>query len=102
MFKQLAIKIIKLLSPLVIVTALILDGNFIYSRVYHLEINKLLTALTIIGTVAVVIHLIEAIMAFFLAKNQQDNPLFYSIYTFLIGTIGLYELIEKQNKIHQI
>ncbi len=57
---------------------------------------KFLMALVILGTLAIVIHAIEGIIAGFLAKDKQKNPLYYGIYAFFVGTIALYELFESE------
>lgn len=98
MFKLLIIKIIKLLSPILMLGFLVLDSDFIYLYFNHREIPSLVKILTIMGTLILIIHLMEAIIAGFLAKDKEENPLNYGIYTFFIGTIGLFELLEKENK----
>lgn len=101
MLKNLTIKFIKLTSPFLMVGALFLDYNFIYSYSNNQEIPNFIKALTIIGTLAVIVHFIEGIVAIFIAKRSEiKNPLIYGIYTFFVGTIGLFELMEVDEKIN--
>ena len=89
------IKSVKYISPIVMVGALFFVGNFIYLSLNHHDMPKFFTALFILASLAIFIHGIEGIIAGYLAKDKEDkNPILYGIYTFLTGTIALYELLE--------
>lgn len=97
--KLFIIKSVKFISPLVMLGAIFFDGNFIYLSLNHQDISKLFTVLFILGTLIIVIHAIEGIVAGYLAKDKEDkNPILYGIYTFLTGTIALYELLESETQ----
>jgi hypothetical protein len=97
--KLFIIKSVKFISPLVMLGAIFFDGNFIYLALNHQDIPKLFTALFILGTMIIIIHGIEAFVAGYLAKDKEDkNPILYGIYTFLTGTIALYELLEPDTQ----
>lgn len=51
------------------------------------------TGLIILERMALSIHLLEAIAAICLAPSRQQNPLKTCIYTFFVGTVGLWELL---------
>ena len=96
MFKLLIIKAIKLISPILMLAAIALDIDYLYLNFNQQEISEFISILVIIGSFALIIHLIEGIIGSLLARNQAKNPLFYGIYVFLIGTIGLLELWKKE------
>lgn len=46
------------------------------------------------GRVAVAIHLVEGIIAAAIAQSQHKSPFRYAVYTFFVGTVGLFELMD--------
>ena len=93
------IKSVKFISPIVMLGAIFFDANFIYLSVNNQDMPKFFMALFILGTLAIIVHGIEGIVAVFMAKNKEDkNPILYGIYTFLTGTIALYELLESETQ----
>jgi hypothetical protein len=80
------------------ICAIILDLYVIFLLFNNRELPDLLKLLSIFGTVAIVVHLIEGIIAGFLAKNQGKNILNSAIYTFFIGTIAFWELRIKDQQ----
>lgn len=89
-------KLIKIISPIVMIGAIILEIVMVYFRLNDWKIPDFLTIVAIIALVALIIHFGEAIIAAFFAHRKGHNPLKYGIYTFLIGTIGLLELFTKE------
>ena len=51
-----------------------------------------------LGRFALVSHGIEAMIAAVYASSQGRSPLFTGIYTFFVGTIGLFELFQSSQK----
>jgi hypothetical protein len=94
--KLVIIKSVKFIAPILMLAAIALEGNFIYLYLNHQEIPKFLIASVIISTLIIVSHGIEGVIAGFIAKGKEKNPLLYGIYTFFIGTIALYELFESE------
>ena len=94
--KLFIIKSVKFIAPIVMLGAIALDGNFISLYLNDQEIPKFLIALVIISNLIIVSHGIEGVIAGFLAKDKAKNPLLYGIYTFFVGTIALYELLESE------
>ena len=95
--KLFIIKSVKFIAPILMLGAIALDAKFTYLFLHNQEIPKLLIALFIIATLAILTHVIEAVIAGFLARDKEKNPLLYGIYTFFIGTIALYELLESES-----
>lgn len=89
-------QIIKIVSPIVMIGAIFLEIEMIYFRLNHRQISNFVTFLMIIGGVAIIIHIAEGIIAAFLANKKGFNPLKYGIYTFFVGTVGLFEILEKK------
>lgn len=86
---------IKIISPILMICAIFLDIEGGYLWLNHTELPNFMIFLMIIGTIALVIHTIEGAIAFFLARKKGLNPLQSGIYTFLVGTIALFELFQK-------
>ncbi|MGF1486946.1 MAG: hypothetical protein ACFBSE_07520 [Prochloraceae cyanobacterium] len=75
-------------------------GN-IYLVVSHHQIPQSLQTIYWLERPALMIHLIEGIIAAYYSTNKEKNPLIYGIYTFFVGTIGLWELL-KNNKSSEV
>jgi hypothetical protein len=43
---------------------------------------------------ALIAHLIEGAIATFYAPTKQQKPMRYGVYTFFVGTVGLWELFD--------
>jgi hypothetical protein len=50
-----------------------------------------------LGRIALIAHLIEAVLAAFKANVYHKNWLTVSIYTFFVGFVGLLELLETSS-----
>ncbi|MEN9568732.1 MAG: hypothetical protein RLZZ69_3930 [Cyanobacteriota bacterium] len=91
---SIVIRLIKIASILVITIALGLSG---WNLVLHLQGQSLppnLTSLFWLGSVALVAHGVEGVIAGFKARSHNKNPLLYGIYTFFVGFVGLQELAK--------
>lgn len=93
---SLFINTLKIVSSLLITGAVVLDSLTIYLRVNSQKIPDLLIYLIIMGSLALIIHFVEGIIAVFVAQRKGLNPIKYGIYTFLVGSIGLWELLEEK------
>jgi hypothetical protein len=88
------INLIKIASILFITIALGLSG---WNLVLHLQGQSLptnLTSLFWLGSVALVAHGVEGVIAGFKARSHNKNPFLYGIYTFFVGFVGLQELTK--------
>ena len=94
--KTLITQLIKIVSPIAMIGAISLELEMVYFSLNHWQMPNFLTILVIVGSIALVIHAIEAIIAAFLARNKGYNPLKYGIYTFFVGTVGLFELFTQK------
>lgn len=87
-------KLIKITSTILITGALGLE----LWNIYLLSNNAILPAkikpFFWIGSVALVAHGIEGLIAGFQARDRNLNPIAYGIYTFFVGFVGLKELSE--------
>ncbi|NJR18346.1 MAG: hypothetical protein HC785_23290 [Calothrix sp. CSU_2_0] len=99
------IQFIKILSTVVITSAVILETWFYIPELFRnlgilfLDRNistllepRLLNLIIGVGGLAITVHFIEAVIAAFYAASINKNPLQYGIYTFFVGTVGLLEL----------
>ena len=89
------IKLIKILSPIVMIGAIIMDLTIAYRWNQNLEIPKLFKALGAVGSVALTVHTFEGIIASTMAKAKGLNPLRFGIYTFLVGTVAFVDLLDE-------
>jgi hypothetical protein len=87
-------KSIKIVSTLAMTSALGLSG---WNLALHLQGQSLpphLTSLFWLGSVALVAHGVEGVIAGLKAPAHNKNPLLYGIYTFFVGFVGLQELAK--------
>jgi hypothetical protein len=102
------IQIIKIVSTVVITAAIGLETWFYIpnlfkeSGILFLNINistvlesRFLSLMLWVGSFAITVHFIEAVIAAFYASSRNKNPIKYGIYTFFVGTVGLLELFER-------
>lgn len=86
---------IKILSTVLIVSAIGLElGNF-YALQAQIAIPHSLKMILGLGRFAMAAHAIEGIIAAFFASARQKEPIKYSFYTFFVGTVGLWELLNS-------
>ena len=50
-----------------------------------------------LGSVALIAHAIEGVIAATKVNGSDRNPLTYGIYTFFVGFVGLQELSDDKN-----
>jgi succinate dehydrogenase/fumarate reductase cytochrome b subunit len=77
--------------------AIALEFLVIYSRFNHEKIPPVFTSFMFIASVALIIHIIEGIIAAFFTKRKGYDRIKYGIYIFFVGTVGLYELFKQNN-----
>ncbi|MEO0014281.1 MAG: hypothetical protein RLZZ535_2670 [Cyanobacteriota bacterium] len=90
------IKLIKIASILAMTSALGLSG---WNLALHLQGQSLppnLISLFWLGSIALVAHGVEGIIAGLKARSHNKNPLLYGIYTFFVGFVGLQELAKDE------
>ena len=86
--------LIKILSTTLITCAIALEIWYVSLLLRGLALPNGLDKVLWVGSFALVAHLIEGAIAAFQAKAHHKNPLTYSIYTFFVGFVGLWELRE--------
>jgi hypothetical protein len=89
---MLVFRLIKLISTLVITSALGLEfWNLLTGFIEKVSLNWL-NWVVIIERLGIMIHGAEALIASYYARSKNQHPLQYGIYTFFVGTVGLLEL----------
>ncbi|ACK73954.1 conserved hypothetical protein (plasmid) [Gloeothece citriformis PCC 7424] len=89
--------IIKKLSIFLMIAALILQLINFYLVLSHQEMPWFWVGIIEIASVALFIHLLEGIVAFFWALSKRKNPFKYGLYSFFTGTISLLELFDNKS-----
>ncbi|MDJ1168432.1 hypothetical protein PMG71_03215 [Roseofilum sp. BLCC_M154] len=84
---------IKTVSTLLMSGAIALESYNLIDPFISPSLPIGVTGLIILERIAVSIHLLEAIAAAYLAPSRQQHPLKTCIYTFFVGTVGLWELL---------
>ena len=92
--QQKLIKSIKIISSILITSALGLDIWYLYSRIIEQMIPSILYPVLWVANIALIIHLIAGIIAAFKANTFEKNFFTYGIYTFFVGFVGLWELYK--------
>ena len=92
------VKLIKILSPIVMIGAIAIDLTLAYRWNQNLEIPKLLKALGALGTVTLSVHTFEGLIASAMAQKKGLNPLRFGIYTFLVGTVAFIDLLSDEDE----
>lgn len=88
---------IKIISTLLISGAIMLEAWNDVAHFLNQPLPDLFKWVIIIARVALISHLIEAIVAGFSAKSQGKHPLKSAVYTFFVGTVGLLEMRDRTN-----
>ncbi|MBW4594440.1 MAG: hypothetical protein KME46_16410 [Brasilonema angustatum HA4187-MV1] len=88
---------VKVLSTVLITSAIGLELWNIYAVLTNTKVPSSLNPVFWIERFAVTIHFLEAVVAAFFAPSRKKTPLQYGIYTFFVGTIGLFELFQKED-----
>ena len=92
-------QLIKIISIISITGALGLEIWNIYLHFNNEMLPKKLNLIFWLGTVALIAHGVEGLIAAFYADSRSQNPFTYGIYTFFVGYIGLQELFARSPKI---
>lgn len=90
--KQKAFTAIKLISIILITSAIGLELWHLSAVMTQNQIPTLLHPIFWVERFALLIHGIEGLFAMVYAPRKQQVPIPYGIYTFFVGTIGLLEL----------
>jgi len=89
--------LIKCFSILVITSAIGLELWHRFAAVTQRDVILTLAPLFWIGRFALIAHLIEGVAAAIYALRHQKPALFWAVYTFLVGTVGLFELLAANH-----
>jgi hypothetical protein len=90
-------KFIKIASSLVITCALGLSGWNLYLHSQGASLPPNLTSLFQLGSFILVAHGVEGAIAAFKAPIYNQKPLFWGVYTFFVGFVGLQELVNQES-----
>ena len=85
-------KSIKIVSTLAMISALGLEAANLYLHLQGKSLPSNLSPLFWLGSVALIAHAVEGLIAASQARSHDKNPLRYGIYTFFVGFVGLQEL----------
>ena len=88
-------KSIKIISTFVITGALALELWNLYLHLHSKSLPDNLNSLFWLGSVILISHVVEGLIASSKASSQDKNPLTYGIYTFFVGFVGLQELADN-------
>lgn len=94
LLKHPLVKLYKIVSIALMSGAIALESYSIVTVCNQQPLSNFWLLLTIIASVAIIIHIGEAIVAGFLALNQGKKPIQSAIYVFFTGTVSLLELIS--------
>jgi hypothetical protein len=89
--------IVKIISTVLISSAIGLESWNIYALLTNSNIPSSLNQIFWIERFAMTCHFIEAIVAAFYAPSRKKMPIRYATYTFFVGTIGLLELFDRDD-----
>lgn len=89
-YKEQIILFVKILSTILISSAIALESWDIYAAFTQTPIPNFMKIILGLARFALIAHLLEAAIAAFSAKHK--NPIAYATYTFFVGTVGLLEL----------
>ncbi|MBE9228442.1 hypothetical protein IQ264_23775 [Phormidium sp. LEGE 05292] len=96
--KKKLFNLIKIVSPVFMVGAI---GLELWNFETKLTTNQFPSSLVLIlwlGHIAIASHLIEAVVAAIYAPAKKQKPIQYATYTFFVGTVGLLELFDSDQK----
>jgi hypothetical protein len=96
--KKKALSVIKFISTILIISAIGWELVNIYAALNNQKMPSNLNPLFWLGRFALVAHLIEGIIATVYASSKKKAPIQYGIYTFFVGTVGLWELFTESNE----
>jgi hypothetical protein len=89
--------LIKVISIVLIVSAMGLELWNLYARLTNNRLPNMLAPIFWVERFAVAIHFLEGVIAAFYAPSKKKMPIQYGTYTFFVGTVGLVELFAKED-----
>lgn len=89
--------LIKIISVILITSALGLESWTTYVLITHRTLPSYLNPILWFERFAMTIHFIEGIVAAYKAPARNEIAINYAIYTFFVGTVGLLELFDKRD-----
>jgi hypothetical protein len=95
---KLLLTTIKIISTILIVGVLGLELRNLYAVQSQITPLDLPFPLLWIGRFALVAHFLEGMVAFIYAPSRNQPAIASGIYTFFVGTVGLVELFELQER----
>ncbi len=87
---------IKILSPILMLGMIGLESWHLYTVFSSLAFPTVLLPVLQWGRLPVIAHLVEAVIAIAVAVRRDKAPIAAGVYTFLVGTVGLLEILESQ------
>lgn len=87
--------LIKIISVILISSAIGLEVWNIYAILTDCKIPSMLNPIFWIERFAIASHLVEGVIAASYAPSKKKRPINYGTYTFFVGTVGLLELFDK-------
>ncbi len=98
--KEKLFPIIKIISIILIPSAIALELWNIQTITnnHQLPIANTLNPALILAHIALFAHFIEAIIASIYAPSKNQPAIKYGVYTFFVGTVGLLELFDNEEK----
>ncbi|AOY83847.2 MAG: hypothetical protein F6K10_04530 [Moorea sp. SIO2B7] len=89
--------LIKITSTILITCALGLEIWYTYLQFTNGSLPSNLYAALWLGSIVLISHFIEGVIAAFKANSCDKNPITYGIYTFFVGSVGLWELFNPSS-----
>ncbi len=96
--KKKVLSVIKFISTILIISAIGWELGNIYAALNNQKMPISLNFIFWIGRFALVAHLIEGVIATVYAYSKKKAPIQYGVYTFFVGTVGLWELFTESNE----
>lgn len=88
-------KIIKVISIVLITSAIGLELWNVYALIGNTNIPGNLNPIFGLERFAIAIHFVEGVIAAYKAPSRKKMPIKYGAYTFFVGTVGLLELFDE-------
>ncbi|MGQ4646313.1 hypothetical protein [Lyngbya aestuarii] len=95
--KQSLFSFIKVISTVLIASAIALELGNIYATITNIKVPLSLEPCFLIGRFAMAIHFVEGVIAAFNSPSRKQTPIKYGVYTFFVGTVGLLELFNQDD-----
>lgn len=89
------VALVKVLSIVLITSAIGLELGHIVALLSHHPLPRSLNPIFWLERFAVGIHFIEGIIAAAFAPSRNKGAIGYGVYTFFVGTVGLFELLKQ-------